>query len=153
MTSSKQDLIFMSHWRSSLKAQPSQAAKSVLGLFVCFVALATLSLLTLHAQVQNGTISVTITDPGEAVVPDAVVTLMGNATGLVLHIQSSKVGHYSFPQLVPGDYIITVDQKGFQKATSTRSPSQWDRPRSSTSRSRSAVRPKPSPSLQVTASD
>ena len=119
MASSKQDLIFMSHWRSRPTAWLSQAAKSVLGLFVCFVALAVLSLPMLYAQVQNGTISGTITDPGGAVVPDAAVTLTSKATGLVLQIQSSKAGFYSFPQLLPGDYIITVERKGFQKATST----------------------------------
>jgi len=119
MASTKQDLIFMTHWPSRLTARLRQAAKSVLGLFVCFVALAALSLPALYAQVQNGTISGTITDPAGAVVPDAAVTLTSKATGLVLHIQSSTVGLYSFPQLIPGNYTITVERAGFQKAVST----------------------------------
>ena len=118
MALSNQGLIFMSHRRSRPTARLSQTANSILGLFVCF-ALAVLSLPPLYAQVQNGTLSGTITDPAGAVVPDAAVTLTAKATGLVLQIQSSKAGFYSFPQLLPGDYTITVDRKGFQKATST----------------------------------
>jgi hypothetical protein len=119
MASAKQALIFMSHWLPRPTARLHQAAKSAVGLFVCFVAFATLSLPMLYAQVQNGTISGAITDPAGAVVPDAAVTLTSKATGLVLHIQSSKVGIYSFPQLIPGNYTVTVEQAGFQKATST----------------------------------
>lgn len=119
MASTKQDMSFMSYRLSRPTARLRQAAKSVLEFFVCFVILAVLSLPTLHAQVQNGTISGTITDPAGAVVSDAAVTLTSKATGLVLHIQSSNVGLYSFPQLIPGNYTVTVEQAGFQKATST----------------------------------
>jgi hypothetical protein len=87
-------------------------------LLVCLYLLALCSP-SLQAQVQNGTISGTVTDPAGAVIPDAAVTLTGKETGLVLHTQSTKNGFYSFPQLIPGDYTLTVEEKGFRKAIST----------------------------------
>ena len=57
MASTKQDLIFMSHWRSRPTARLRLAVGSVLGLVVCFVALSVLLPPALYAQVQNGTAS------------------------------------------------------------------------------------------------
>ncbi|HEY4355615.1 MAG TPA: TonB-dependent receptor [Acidobacteriaceae bacterium] len=72
---------------------------------------------TSWAQVQNGTITGMVTDPTGAVVPDAAVTVVQSGTGLKIHGQTSKGGLYTFPQLIPGDYKITVEQKGFQRTT------------------------------------
>ncbi|WP_047488711.1 TonB-dependent receptor [Terriglobus sp. TAA 43] len=71
------------------------------------------------AQVQNGTITGTITDTTGALVPDAAVTISSKATGLVLHVQSNKSGLYTAPQLIPGTYTVTVERPGFQKTIST----------------------------------
>jgi Carboxypeptidase regulatory-like domain len=74
---------------------------------------------SLRAQVQNATITGTITDPAGAVIPDANVALTGKATGLLLHTQSTRDGIYTFQQLIPGDYSVTVERQGFQRATAT----------------------------------
>lgn len=74
---------------------------------------------TLHAQVQNGSISGTVTDSQGAVIPGATVTLTQPATGLVLHGHSNQVGLYSFPQLLPGNYTVQVEKKGFEKTVSS----------------------------------
>jgi hypothetical protein len=83
---------------------------------ISFLLILALTVPDLHAQVQNATITGTITDPAGAVLPEASVTLTGKATGLILHTQSSKDGIYTFAQLIPGDYMVTVEQQGFQKA-------------------------------------
>jgi hypothetical protein len=83
---------------------------------ISFLLILALTVPGLHGQVQNGTITGTITDPAGAVLPDANVTLTGKATGLILHTLSSKDGIYTFAQLIPGDYTVTVEQQGFQKA-------------------------------------
>ena len=83
--------------------------------FLCFLTAAPIS----QAQVQNGTITGSITDPAGAAISDASVTLTGQATGLILHTQSSREGIYTFPQLIPGEYTLTVERQGFEKATST----------------------------------
>ncbi len=72
--------------------------------------------LPVFAQVQNGTIAGTVTDPQGAVVPAANVTLTQAATGLMLHGQSNAQGLYSFPQLPPGEYKVEVNKQGFRKA-------------------------------------
>jgi hypothetical protein len=74
---------------------------------------------TIQAQTQNGTITGTVNDPAGAVVPGAKVTLISKGTGLVLTTTSGSNGSYTFQQLVPGTYTITVEQQGFQKATAT----------------------------------
>ena len=71
------------------------------------------------AQVQNGTITGTITDTSGALVPQAAVTVSSKATGLVAHGTSNKAGLYTFPQLVPGAYTVTVERPGFRKTSTT----------------------------------
>jgi hypothetical protein len=73
----------------------------------------------LYAQVQNGTISGTVTDPKGALVPEAAVTVTQTSTGLVLHGQTNHDGLYTFPQLLPGDYNVTIEKSGFNKANTT----------------------------------
>jgi hypothetical protein len=75
-----------------------------------------LSALGLHAQVQNGTIQGTVTDTGGAVVPDANVTVRQVATNLVLHGQTNGEGLYIVPQLLPGEYTVSVERQGFNKS-------------------------------------
>lgn len=70
------------------------------------------------AQVQNGSISGLVTDSTGAIIPDAAVTLTARATSLALHTQTNNDGLYTFTQLNPGNYTITVEHGGFQKATS-----------------------------------
>jgi len=74
---------------------------------------------SIKAQVQNGTIVGTVTDPAGKVVPDASVTLNQAATGLVLHGQTNSEGQYTFPQLLPGQYTVSVEKQGFQKSVAT----------------------------------
>lgn len=83
------------------------------------LALAILLPSALRAQVQNGSISGTVTDAQGAVIPDAMVTLTQTATGLVLHGRTNAVGLYTFPQLLPGSYQVQVEKQGFQKTIST----------------------------------
>jgi hypothetical protein len=61
-----------------------------------------------RAQVQNASINGLITDTTGAVIPDVAVTLTAKATSLVLHAQSNHDGLYSFSQLIPGDYTLTL---------------------------------------------
>ena len=86
---------------------------SEVSLFACIAA----GSVSAMAQVQNGTITGTITDASGALVPDAVVTVSSKATGLLLHGTSNKSGLYTFPQLVPGMYTVLVERPGFRKAS------------------------------------
>jgi hypothetical protein len=99
--------------------QPNSRLSKTFAALFSLLCLLALTGPTLRAQVQNATITGTVTDPGGAVIPDAAIILAGKGTGLVRHTQSSKEGIYTFTQLIPGEYTVIVEQKGFQKATST----------------------------------
>ena len=69
----------------------------------------------LYAQRDLGTITGTITDPGESVVPHAKVTITEDATGLNYTVETSDTGDYVRPALKPGTYTVTVEAKGFRR--------------------------------------
>lgn len=85
-------------------------------LLACSLLVSLLGLPALHAQVQDGTIRGTVTDPKGALVPEAAVTVTATSTGLVVHGKTNHDGLYSFPQLLPGDYSVIVEKSGFKKA-------------------------------------
>src|SRR5258708_36553348 len=70
----------------------------------------------IQAQTTTGSLSGTITDPSNAVVPAATVTLVNTATGAERSAVTSSEGTFSFQTLQPGTYTITVEAKGFRKA-------------------------------------
>ncbi|HKV42553.1 MAG TPA: carboxypeptidase-like regulatory domain-containing protein, partial [Blastocatellia bacterium] len=83
-----------------------------------FFALALATPCRLRAQ-AIGEILGTITDQTGAVVPMASVTAVQAATGLRRSTVSSTEGTYAIPQLPVGAYDVTVDAKGFKRATTT----------------------------------
>jgi hypothetical protein len=71
-----------------------------------------------HGQtVSSGTVVGTVTDPGAAVVPDATVTLQNKATNSQATQATNSAGQYTFPNVAPGNYRITVKKDGFRAAT------------------------------------
>lgn len=66
---------------------------------------------------DRGTITGTITDPGNANVPDARVTVKNAATGLTQAVTTGADGIYTVPYLPVGSYTVEVDKTGFRKAT------------------------------------
>ena len=81
---------------------------SITALFFCLVLAPPAS-----AQVAGGTISGTVTDPTEAVVPGANVTILNEATGVARDSVTNEQGFYSAPNLTPGRYQVTVSASGF----------------------------------------
>jgi len=84
-------------------------------LAACVLLVLALAAPSVWAQVQNGTIQGGVTDSAGAVVPNAVVTVRQVTTNLVLHDQTDAAGLYRFPQLLPGEYTVTVEHAGFSK--------------------------------------
>src|SRR5215472_5761645 len=65
------------------------------------------------AQVAGATLSGTITDPSGAAIANAQLTITNRATGVTRKITADSVGFYSAPNLLPGDYEVTVSASGF----------------------------------------
>jgi hypothetical protein len=71
----------------------------------------------LHAQVDTGSISGTISDASGAVVGAAKVTLNNEGTGASLSTTADSSGGYTFTPLRIGNYTLTVSAQGFQTTT------------------------------------
>ena len=65
----------------------------------------------------TGAITGTITDPSGAVIPLATVDLTSKDTNAVQSAQTSASGQYSFPNVRPGEYKISVKIAGFRNAS------------------------------------
>jgi len=82
--------------------------------------------ITAHAQANSGSIVGTVSDPAEAVVPDAQVSLKNIGTDATQTETTSSSGTFGFVNLNPGFYSVTVSRAGFESFTqnaSGRNPS------------------------------
>ena len=84
----------------------------------CFCALfaALLSIEALHAQSTYGTVLGTVKESSGAVVPGAVVNLTNTGTNAKHSTLTDGTGGYQFVNLEVGNYTLTVEAVGFQKA-------------------------------------
>jgi len=71
------------------------------------------------AQVAGGALYGTITDPSEKYIPQAQVTITNVATGITTTAITNSDGFYTAPNLLPGEYQVTVSAKGFNTETRT----------------------------------
>src|SRR6266566_48032 len=69
------------------------------------------------AQITTGTITGTVTDASGAVMADASVTVTSTQTGASRTSNTNSEGSFSFPELNPGTYNISVIKPGFKKVT------------------------------------
>jgi outer membrane receptor protein involved in Fe transport len=85
--------------------------KRVFGIFIFCILLACMPAI---AQVGNGRIRGTVQDPQGRVVPNAVVTLTSEQTGISTTVQATGTGDYTIPEVRPGRYTLQVSVSGFQ---------------------------------------
>src|SRR5215469_18414338 len=62
-----------------------------------------------------GTMTGIVTDPSGAVVPDATVTIKYKSTSSTQTQTTNSAGRYTFVNLRPGDYEVTITKSGFAK--------------------------------------
>ncbi len=80
--------------------------------FLTIVALA-LSLGTMNGQALNGTLTVTVVDATDAVIPAADITITNIATGRVFKGSTDAAGLFTFTNIDNGDYKVVVSHAGF----------------------------------------
>jgi hypothetical protein len=68
----------------------------------------------LPAQNVSCSLAGTVQDAGGAVIPNAKVTLIGEANGFVRTVTSNHEGFFSFPDLTPASFKIAVEAPGFK---------------------------------------
>jgi len=69
-----------------------------------------------QTTVSQGSIQGTVTDPSGAVVGGAKITITHKATGQVITTSSTNSGTFNSGGLIPGDYVLRVEAKGFRTA-------------------------------------
>jgi Carboxypeptidase regulatory-like domain len=70
-------------------------------------------------NVTTGTVIGTVTDPSGAAVPDAAVVLRNKATNNQAAQKTNAAGQYTFVNVAPGEYQITVKKDNFRTADVT----------------------------------
>lgn len=70
-----------------------------------------------YSQATNGTINGTVSDPTGDVVAGAKVKLTNSGTAESRTATTNDSGFYSFENLPPGQYEISVQQSGFKQLT------------------------------------
>src|ERR1700722_8382986 len=71
---------------------------------------------SLRAQQTLGGITGTVTDPSGGVLPETVVTLVGDETKYTRELKTNGAGLYDFVNLPIGTYTLTFAHPGFETA-------------------------------------
>src|SRR5580692_6851270 len=67
------------------------------------------------SQEVNATLVGTVTDATGAVVPGAKITATESQTNVSRITVTNESGNYTFPNLPPGSYVVTVEAQGFKR--------------------------------------
>jgi hypothetical protein len=89
------------------------STKRMLASVLCLAVFTMLASLCFGQQL-TGTLSGTVTDPANAAVPNAKVTVKNEASGDTRTTVSTNVGYFSLTALQPGTYSVTVEAAGFK---------------------------------------
>lgn len=101
--------------RRTLSTQPPGSRSSSLKYVLIFCVLFSLAgALPLRSQLFTGSINGIVSDQNQKVIANASVTVINNATSDERQIMADGEGRYTFNQLNPGDYTITVSSNGFK---------------------------------------
>ncbi len=85
--------------------------------FAALVSATLLFSLTAFAQVSiNGSLRGRISDPGNAAIAGATITLRNNATATTLTTTSGGDGEYQFARVASGVYTLMIEKDGFKRA-------------------------------------
>jgi hypothetical protein len=67
-----------------------------------------------QTQAINGSMRGRLTDPTDAAVPTATVSVTNDATGYARDVQSNDEGYFVIPNLPLGTYTMTIKKDGFE---------------------------------------
>jgi hypothetical protein len=68
------------------------------------------------SQINNASLSGLVTDPSQAVISGVTVTVKNTSTNLSRTVKTDSAGYYLFATLPVGEYDVSAEQAGFQRA-------------------------------------
>jgi Carboxypeptidase regulatory-like domain len=71
---------------------------------------------SLFAQTANGQVNGTVTDASGAIVSGATVKLTNTGTKIAKQTATNSAGYFLFINVIPGTYVLSVEQPGFRAA-------------------------------------
>ena len=71
----------------------------------------------IYGQVTGGAVTGTVFDANGAIIPNVTVKLADKARGQVFTTQTTGTGSYLYPNVPVGEYTLTIEQAGFEKAS------------------------------------
>jgi outer membrane receptor protein involved in Fe transport len=78
--------------------------------------------ISMTAQIQNGQVQGTVTDPQGAAIANAKVTVTNPGTNYSITVTTNSTGNYTAKELPVGSYKITVEAQGFKTVSNTNVP-------------------------------
>ena len=97
-------------------AQPTRHLSRRCALVIATMTLALVVVGThVRAQTIRSTLTGAVTDPNGAVVTGVLVTATNVATNISATTKTNNDGLYTFTALTPGEYVVSVEQKGFKR--------------------------------------
>src|SRR5215470_17937822 len=89
----------------------------------CLVLLSLLMFsISMTAQIQNGQVQGTVTDPQGAAISNAKVTVTNPGTNYSTTVTTNSTGNYTAKELPVGAYKVTVEAQGFKTVSNTNVP-------------------------------
>lgn len=82
---------------------------------IAYLAVLSMSVACLFAQSDRGVITGTVSDPGNAVVPNAQVVAKNMESGALFQTVTTATGNYTLPSVPAGTYEVSVEAPGFSK--------------------------------------
>src|ERR1700756_3628340 len=96
----------------SFRELPKHALLMLSVTFLCLLFLFCPSCL---GQAVSATLLGNVTDNTGAVLPNAQVQIVESATGIEHAGTTNESGNFTFPDLTPGTYTVSVQSQGFKK--------------------------------------
>src|SRR5262245_31303840 len=119
-TANKISLIRGLNRRPSLSGQvPSGGKSTMIDSRIRAIGMSLLLVAAAFSQSDRGTLTGTVTDPANAVVPAAKLTARNVETGGVFETVTTPTGNYTLTSLPIGTYDLTAESPGFSKKTQT----------------------------------
>jgi outer membrane receptor protein involved in Fe transport len=89
----------------------------------CLVLLSLLMFsVSMTAQIQNGQVQGTVTDPQGAAISNARVTVTNPGTNYSTTVTTNSTGNYTAKELPVGSYKVTIEAQGFKTVSNTNVP-------------------------------